>query len=128
MRFPQLVVFEADGRVAALLQPVAEENAWSLREPRRVESCLKLLARGSGGPSVVVIRAGRDLEKELLLLDSVHQRFPEVAVVLITESDHARLIGLAWDLGATYVVVGSSVAKLRERLFELVPALMGGPA
>jgi hypothetical protein len=127
MRFPQLLVFEGDGRLAALLRPLVEANAWSLREPRRIESCLKLLARGLGGPSVLLIRAGRDLEREFTLLDRARQQFPDAAIVLVTDSEHSRLVGLAWDLGATYVLATSSVSQMRERLLELVEALMGSP-
>ena len=101
MRYPQLLVFEADGRLAALLGPVAERHAWLLRQPRRVESCLRLLARG--GPAVLVIRAGRDLEREFSLLERVTEQDPEAAVVLVTDGEHPRLAGLAWDLGATWV-------------------------
>jgi hypothetical protein len=43
MRFPQIVVYERDDRLAELLRPTALERRWKLRQPRRSESCLRLL-------------------------------------------------------------------------------------
>jgi hypothetical protein len=118
MYHPQVVVWEGDGRLAALLRPLAEERRWLLREPRQVGAVLRLLRRG---PAVVVLKAGRDLERELTLVERVAWLFPDAAVVLVADSDLARLAGLAWDLGAAYVLVPPLP---RERLPELVAALM----
>jgi DNA-binding NarL/FixJ family response regulator len=123
MRFPQLLVFESDGRLAACLRGPAAERGWSLREPRRLDSALRLLERG--GPNLLLIRAGRDLEREFALLDRATERFPDSAVVLIADGDHPRLIGLAWDLGATYVLTAD---QARERLVELAESLLRGEA
>lgn len=121
MRHPQLVICEGDGRLAARLRPLVEGRGWSLREPARAATCLRLLARG--GPNVLLLRTGRDLERELSLLDEVTRRFPETRTVVVTETDHARLFGLAWELGAAYVL---TAAAARERLGELVAALLEG--
>jgi hypothetical protein len=125
MRYPQLLVYEGDGRLAAQLRPVAEERRWSLREPRQPGACLRLLRRG--GPSVLVLRAGRDLERELTLLERVCWLFPETAVVLVGDLDHQRIAGLAWDLGAACVLVPPLP---RELLPQVVTGLMNaaGPA
>jgi hypothetical protein len=120
MRFPQLIVFETDGRLAAALRPLAAERAWSLREPRRVESVLRLLERG--GPNVLLVRTGRDLDRELALVERVSRRFASAGILVIVDSDHARLLGLTWDLGATYVLQAS---QARDRLIELVEKLLG---
>src|SRR5262249_21283746 len=96
------------------------ERGWLLREPRRVESALRLLGRGAG---VLLIRTGRDLDRELALLDQATDRFPEAAVVLITDGDHPRLPALGWDLGAACVLTAD---QAREQLVELVEALMRG--
>ncbi len=120
MRHPQLLVQESDGRLAALLRPLATANAWSLREPRQAEACLRLLERGQ--PAVVVLKAGRDLEQELTLIDQVRWRYPHVAVVLVGDADHARLAGLAWDLGAAYVHLPPLP---RDTLPGIVAGLMG---
>jgi hypothetical protein len=116
-----VLVWEGDGRLAALLRPLAEERRWALREPRQAGAMLRLL--GVGGPAVVVIKAGRDLERELSLLERVAWRCPDAGTVLVADSDHARLAGLAWDLGASYVLVPTLP---RERLPEIVAALMTG--
>ncbi|MCI0457737.1 MAG: hypothetical protein L0Z62_12265 [Gemmataceae bacterium] len=102
MRYPQVLVYETDGLLAGLLRRAEKSRAWSLREPRRLESCLRLLRRG--GPSVLVLKLGRDLEQELALLERVHARFPETATVVVGDLDYPQLAGLAWDLGAAYVV------------------------
>jgi hypothetical protein len=120
MRFPQLIVFEADGRLAAALRPLAAGRSWALREPRRVESALRLLGRG--GPNVLLVRAGRDLEREMGLVERA-SRLAGAAVVVVADAGHPRLAGLAWDLGATYVLAPE---QARQRLVELVEALLGG--
>src|SRR5919197_6161572 len=102
MRYPQLLVFEGDGRLAALLRPLAEQRRWPLREPRQLDPCLRLLARAGSG--VLVIRAGRDLEREFTLLERVRWHFPAVRCVVVTDGDQPPLAGLAWDLGADCVL------------------------
>jgi hypothetical protein len=101
MRYPQLILYDHDGRLATLLRPLATERAWSLREPRQGDACLRLLERG--GPAVVVVKAGRDLERELALVEEVRWSHPDVAVVVVGDEAHVRLAGLAWDLGASWV-------------------------
>lgn len=125
VRYPQLLVYEGDGRLAALLRPLASAEGWSLREPGRADTCLRLLGRG--GSNLLVLRTGRDLDRELTLLDQVRGRFPDTAVVVVTDADHARLVGLAWDLGAAYVL-GQDQA--REQLTGLAAGLLrqGGEA
>jgi hypothetical protein len=120
MRHPQLLVWEGDGRLAALLRPLALERRWVLREPRQAGAVLRLL-RGAA-PGVVVIKAGRDLERELTLLERVSWMFPDAASVFVADGDQARLAGIAWDLGAAYVL---APPQPRERLPEIVAGLMG---
>jgi hypothetical protein len=123
MRLPQVVVFESDGRLAASLQPLAERRVWSLREPRQVDSCLRLLPAGE--PCVLVVRLGRDLEREMGLLERARRAAPDTAVVLVGDVDHPGLAGLGWDLGASAVLMPGSP---REALLEVVSALMGEPS
>ena len=54
MQYPQVLVYETDGLLAAMLRATAKEKRWALREPRKVASCLRLL--GSLCPSVLVIK------------------------------------------------------------------------
>ena len=119
MRHPLLLVYEGDGRLAALLRGPAAAAKWSLREVRRAEEVLRLLELG--GPAVLVLRVGRDLERELTLLGQAAWLFPDVAVLVVGESEQAPLVGLAWDLGATYFLSPSDL----EDLPEVVTALMG---
>jgi hypothetical protein len=121
MRHPQLLVYGGDGRLAGLFRPIAQaqEHRWALRQPRQLDECLELL-RG-GGPGVLLVKVGRDLEGEMTLLEQVAWLFPETATVVIGDSDHAALAGLAWDLGAYYVFVPP---PSRERLFEVVLGAM----
>ena len=115
-----LVILEGDGRLVTQLRPVAESNRWALHEPHQTAACLRLLRRG--GPVALVIKAGRDLERELGLLERTTRLFPEVATVLVGDGDHPALAGLAWDLGADFVLFPP---QPREMLPEIVAGLMG---
>jgi hypothetical protein len=119
MRHPQVLVYEADGRLAALLRPTAEERRWSLDEPRRAETVPERLRRG--GPAVLVLRVGRDLEREMTLLERAAWLCPDSRVVVVTDLEQARLAGLAWDLGAAYVL---APPQPRERLPMIVAGLL----
>ena len=126
MRYPQVLIYENDGRIAELLRREGKLRHWSLREPRRPESCLRLLRRG--GPSVLVLKVGRDLLQELTLLDRVSWLFPDTATVVVGDSDNPVLAGLTWDLGAAVVLFlpqpRYSLIHIIGRLLE--PPLAGG--
>jgi hypothetical protein len=120
MRFPQLLVYENDGRLADLLRETARARRWALRRPRLPSTCLELLGRG--GPSVLVLRVGRDLKnRELPLLEKVTWLFPDTATVVISDIDNPALTGLAWDLGASLVL---SSPQAREQLADILAGLM----
>jgi hypothetical protein len=121
MRHPQIVVYEGDGRLKLLLGPTAEARRWALREARQVGPCLRLLAEG--GPAVLVVKAGGDLERELGLLEQAAWTCP-AAAVLVLDAGPAALAGLAWDLGADYVL---APPQPPDRLPEVVAGLMPGP-
>ncbi len=119
MRHPQLLVYESDGRLAGVLRPLADKHKWLLREPRQLSACLRLFGRG--GPGVLVLRAGRNLERELAMLEQVSWLYPDASTVLVGETDQAWLSGLAWDLGVSYVLLPP---QTQERLPDLVRGLM----
>src|SRR5262245_33042714 len=119
MHYPQVLVYEGDGRIAALLLPVVEDHTWLLREPRRLESCLQLLDRP--GPGVLVIKAGRDLERELTLVERVAWLYPDAAVVFVGDAAHTGLAGLALDLGAAALLFPP---QSRDLLADVVVGLM----
>ena len=54
MQYPQILVYETDGLLAAMLGEMAKARRWALREPRKTESCLRLLR--SLCPSVLVLK------------------------------------------------------------------------
>jgi hypothetical protein len=52
-----------------------------------------------------VLKVGSDLAAEMTLLERVTWLFPETAVVVAGDTDNPLLAQLAWDLGATYVLL-----------------------
>jgi hypothetical protein len=120
MRHPQLLVVEADGRLAGVLRELARSRRWAVREPRHPDGCHRLLRRG--GPGVLVLRTGRDLLAELALVEEVDRHFPEIVKVVVTDTDDPALLGLIWDLGAGAVL---SPPWTPADLAELVAGLMG---
>jgi hypothetical protein len=100
MLHPQIIVHERDGRLAAQLKPLAESERWALREPRQAEPLWRALTQG--GPTVLVVKVGRDPDRELALLERVGWQLPDVATVAVGDAtdDADALAGLAWDLGA----------------------------
>ena len=122
MRYPQVLVYERDGLLASLLRAGLESRAkkWVVREPRDPASCLRLLGRG--GPAVVVVKLGRDLERELTLLERATHLHPDASAVLVGDAEHLALAGTGWDLGAAYVLLPP---MSRESLPDIVVGLMG---
>jgi DNA-binding NtrC family response regulator len=120
MRHPQILVHEKEGRLAELLRPLAERSRWALRQPRKLGTVLAYLERG--GPAVLVLELGRDLEREFTLFERVAWLCPEATVVVVAAYDTARLASLAWDLGAAFVL---APPLSREQLPEIVAGLMG---
>ena len=120
MRLPQLVVHERDGRLKSQLEALAERRRWALRGASQAETCLRLLK--AGGPAVLIVKAGRDPERELALLDRATWLYPDAPAVLVADGDQPELAGLAWDLGAAFVL---SPPQPSERLAEIVAGLMG---
>src|SRR5213592_494147 len=102
MKHPQIVVFETDGLLARMLAETADRNAWLLRESRQLPACLNLLR--AGGPAVLVLRVGRNLVRELTVLDRVHDAVPDCPVVVCGDAEDDALQALAYDLGAAYVL------------------------
>jgi len=120
MRFPQLIIYETDGRLARMLEATAGTHRWALREPRRVDSCLRLLRQGD--PAIVVVKVESDLESAFTLVEQMAWFFPDVAMVVVLDRDEAMLSELAWDLGAAFVL---APPQPRERLLDVVANLMG---
>ena len=122
MRVPRLLVYETDGRLAAILDSCAKRHQWILYQPRSTNSCLRQLQRG--GPAVLVLRLGRDLARELAGLDQVSWSFPETAIIAVTDHEDTALTGLIWDLGASFVLWPP---WLPGELENITLGLMGAP-
>ncbi|HEV3144831.1 MAG TPA: hypothetical protein VGZ47_13155 [Gemmataceae bacterium] len=119
MRHPQIVVFENDSLLARQLQETATASAWLLRESRQAPACMKLLR--AGGPSVLVLRVGRDLRRELSHLDDVHSQIPDVPVIVVGNAENPALMSLAYELGAAFVLFPPAP---RQQLGELTEHLL----
>jgi hypothetical protein len=122
MQFCQILVYEGDGRIADLLRRQMKSRTVLLREPRRLDTCLKLLREA--GPSVLLIRLGRDLLRELSLLDQVSWLYPETATVAIGDPASPALLDLVWDLGASLVLPDCPPS---QQLNEIVMQFLADP-
>ena len=120
MRYPQILVVESDRVLATSLQELAQSWRWVLREVRSSEEVLRLMNHGP--PTVLVLKLGRDLTDEMTLLQRVAEQFSDAQTIVVGESDHRSLAGMAWDLGAAYVLIQPYP---RDWLVELVEGLMG---
>jgi hypothetical protein len=126
MRYPQLLIYESDGRIAEMFRRVRGEDKrhkFAMREPRALEACLRLLRHG--GPSMLILKMGQDLVRELTLLERVTWTCPEAAVVVVGDSENTPLVELIWDLGATYVLFPPLP---REWLKDIVDGYLLRPA
>ena len=98
---PQVLVYESETRLANMLRREPGRN-WLLREPRRAESCLRLLRQAA--PSVLVISIGTDPVRDLTLAHQVAWLFPDTAIVVVGTTTNQPLEDLFWHLGARYVL------------------------
>ncbi len=119
MRFPQIVLWETENRLAKLLLPLAEQQHWLLRQPQQLESVLRFLDRG--GPNLLIVRVGSDLEREFLVVAQAREHAPQVSILTVLDQDVPQLRLLAWTLGATAVI---TLGQSRERFVELVVSLI----
>ena len=125
MKYPQLVIYESDGALAAQLRRLAGEHSWLLRESRQIEACVNLLAEAR--PSLLLIKLERELLDGLTLLTSITERAPDCPVVVVSDvkmegaEQRAQLSALAFDLGARYVLFPPLQQPVLE---DLVSGLM----
>jgi hypothetical protein len=116
MHHAQVIVWGLEGAALESLRELAQGRAVWLREVSKRSACLKLMRQG--GPGILVLRLGRDLEEELSLLDEVSRLFPEQATIVVSDAVHAALSGLAWDLGARYVLSPAQAPHLLREVVE----------
>ena len=104
----QILLYGLDDKRADRLRQLAQARGLWLREVRQATACLHLLQRGG----LLVLRLGKDLERELSLLERASHLFPHLATVVIGDDDNPLVNGLAWDLGARFVVLNATPADL----------------
>lgn len=119
MRRAQVIVCETDDRLTQMLRAHGAKCGWWLRPVRNPARVVSLLRPGEA--SVVILKTGRDLEREFALLERISRTFPEVATIVVGDTEQPALAGLAWDLGACYVLFPP---QPREQLPEIVKNLM----
>ena len=106
-----------------MLRQRVQAHGWRLSEVRHPRVCLGLLPQG--GDSVFVLRVGRDVVREMTLLEQTAWLFPETATVVVCDADNPPLVNLAWDLGARFVL---HPPQVRELLPDIVASYLGGSA
>jgi hypothetical protein len=70
---------------------------------------------------VLVLEVGHDVERDLALLGRLTWLCPAATTVAVTGVASAELTGLAWDLGADYVL---APPQPRDALLPVVLGLM----
>src|SRR5947209_8228143 len=121
MQSPQLLIYEPHPpRLAELLSEPARVRGWWLRQVNHIAACLRVLREA--GPAVLLLRlGGGDVVRELTLLERAAWLCPDAAVVVVGDTANPTLAGLAWDLGASFVLFPP---QPRELLPELVAAFL----
>ena len=121
MQQTQVLTFGVDGVLAERLRELAQARRFWLRETSQIAACRNLAL--AAPLSAFVLALGRDLEKELALLDEVHAAQPQTAIIAVGDTDHPALAGLAWDLGATYALFPPTPM---ETITELIDRILAG--
>jgi DNA-binding NarL/FixJ family response regulator len=120
MQQTQVLTYGIDGVVAERLRELAQAQRFRLRETSQLSACLNL---AQTSPSVFVLALGRDLERELALLEQVASTLPGTPTIVVGDTDNPALAGLAWDLGATFALFPPTPG---ERITEIVASLLPG--
>ncbi len=120
MQQTQVLTYGLHGVLAERLREVAQARRFWLRETSQLAACRNLVQ--TSPPSVFILVLGRDLERELTLLEQVHACVPTTATIVVGDADHPALVGLAWELGATFALFPpTSVEMITELVGGLLP-------
>jgi DNA-binding response OmpR family regulator len=122
MKLPLVIVHERERRLAEMLRAPAADARWLMRESRRPDQILNLLARR--GPGVLVLQIGLATEKDLGLLQRVSAGAPETGVIAVLDQTIPEVASLAWDLGAHMVFFAPPAA---DALVQTIAALLRQP-
>jgi DNA-binding NarL/FixJ family response regulator len=121
MQQAQIIAYGIEGRVAAVLQELAQTQGLWMRIVQHARACRNLLR--VGGPAVLIVALGRDLVEELTLVEEIGQACPDAAVIVVGDTDHPALAALAWDLGARCVLQPPmSIELLGDTVLRLLAA------
>jgi hypothetical protein len=120
MHSAQVLAYENDGKLTERLRPLSKERGFWLRQVRQHAACLQVLGRDA--PDVLVLKLGRDLEREMSVLEQAGRLFPDTACIVVGDSDFPGLESLAWDLGARFVLFPPQPLDM---LPELVAHMLG---
>jgi hypothetical protein len=102
MQQNQVIAHGIHGIIAERLRELAQTQRIWLRETSQIAACRNLLQ--SSAPTVFVLALGRDLAKELELLEEAHACIPGAATIVVGDSDNPSLAGLVFELGTTFCV------------------------
>src|SRR4051812_18974222 len=120
MRQAYILAYGPEGRLADTLAELALARSLHVREVRQREACLNMLRQGAA--AVLVLRLGRDLDKELTLLEQTTNLFPTTPVLVVGPAENPVLEALAWDLGAAYVLFPPQpVESVRDVVLAFLP-------
>ena len=121
MQQTQVLTYGMHGVLAERLREMAQTRRFWLRETSQFSACQNLVQ--SSPPSVFVLVLGRNLERELALLEQVHACMPGTPTIVVGDADHPSLVGLAWELGATFALFPpTSVELITELVARFLPA------
>lgn len=120
MQQTQVLTYGMDlnGVLTERLRELAQRQRFWLRETSQFAACRNLLLTGASPPSVFVLVLGRDLERELALLEQVHACLPTTRTIVVGETDHPALAGLAWELGAAFALFPPMPVEVITELIE----------
>lgn len=126
MRYPHLIILEADGWVARHLRELAGESRWLVREPRSRDAALSFAREPRPGVLVVQVEPTGDNPAAFTLIADAHRLRPDVPVVAVSDVKMPDADRVAWtavllDLGARYVLFPPTTKPVLE---DVVSGLM----
>jgi len=116
MQQTQVVTYGIDGVLAERLRELAQAHRFWLRETSQFTACASLIA--ASPPTIFLIVLGKDLERELSLVEQVHACLPATRTIVEGEADHPALAGLARELGATFALFPPTPVEMISDLIK----------
>lgn len=124
MRQTQIVTYGMEAGLLEGLREFAQARRIWLRETSQLAACQSLIS--STAPPLFILMLGKDLERELALLEQVRATLPETKVIVVGDADNPALAGLAWELGAAYVLFPPTpmevITEVISRCLQEAPA------